>query len=52
MVEAWLITPRIGTSVFIISGITGDVPMLYHSRGVIPFVVPMMGTVSILIASP
>ena len=52
MTEMALITPPIGMNVFIISGMTKDIPMYTIFRGVIPFVIAMMVGVALLIAFP
>ena len=52
MTEMALITPPIGMNVFIISGMTEDIPMYTIFHGVIPFVFAMMVGVAILIAFP
>jgi tripartite ATP-independent transporter DctM subunit len=52
MTEMALITPPIGMNVFIISGMTKDIPMYTIFRGVIPFVLAMIIGVGLLVAFP
>lgn len=52
MTEMALITPPIGVTVFVISGMAPDVPMYTIFRGIIPFVITMMVCVAILVAFP
>lgn len=52
MCELALITPPIGMNVFVISGMTEDVPMHTIFRGVWPFVLALIATEAILIAFP
>jgi len=52
MCEMALITPPIGMNVFIISGMTDDVPVYTIFKGVWPFVLALIVTEAILIAFP
>ncbi len=52
MCEMALITPPIGMNVFIISGMTDDIPMYTIFKGVWPFVLALTVTEIILIAFP
>jgi TRAP-type C4-dicarboxylate transport system permease large subunit len=52
MCEMALITPPIGMNVFVISGISEDVPMHTIFKGVWPFVLALIVTEAILIAFP
>ena len=52
VMEMSLITPPVGINVFIISGITKDVPMYVIFRGIIPFWIAMLVCVILLIVFP
>jgi tripartite ATP-independent transporter DctM subunit len=52
VVELGLITPPIGMNVFVIKGITKDVPLETIFRGVTPFIVAQIILILILIAVP
>jgi tripartite ATP-independent transporter DctM subunit len=52
VVELGLITPPIGMNVFVIKGITKDVPLETIFRGVTPFIVAQIILILILIAFP
>ena len=52
VVELGLITPPIGMNVFVIKGITKDVPLETIFRGVTPFIIAQIILISILIAFP
>ena len=52
VMEMSLITPPVGINVFIISGITKDVPMYVIFRGIIPFWCAMLVCVILLILFP
>ena len=52
VMEMSLITPPVGINVFIISGITKDVPMYVIFRGIIPFWFAMLVCVILLILFP
>ena len=47
-----LITPPVGMSCYVISGIAKDVPLMTIFRGSIPFVVPFLLTIIILAIFP
>jgi C4-dicarboxylate transporter, DctM subunit len=50
--EMAMITPPVGMNVYVISGITRDVPMATVFRGILPFTVTMMVFIVILCAFP
>ena len=52
VVELGLITPPIGMNVFVIKGITKDVPLETIFRGVTPFIIAQIILILILIAVP
>ena len=52
VVELGLITPPIGMNVFVIKGITKDVPLETIFRGVTPFIIAQIILILILIAFP
>jgi TRAP-type C4-dicarboxylate transport system permease large subunit len=52
VVELGLITPPIGMNVFVIKGITKDVPLETIFRGVTPFIIAQAVLIAILIAFP
>jgi tripartite ATP-independent transporter DctM subunit len=52
VVELGLITPPIGMNVFVIKGITKDVPLETIFRGVTPFIIAQIVLILILIAFP
>ena len=52
VVELGLITPPIGMNVFVIRGITKDVPLETIFRGVTPFIIAQIILILILIAFP
>jgi C4-dicarboxylate transporter, DctM subunit len=52
MAEMGLITPPIGLNVFIIAGIATDVPMSTVFRGVMPFVIPMIVCIALIMIFP
>lgn len=52
VVELGLITPPIGMNVFVIKGITKDVPLETIFRGVTPFIIAQIFLIAILIAFP
>ena len=52
VVELGLITPPIGMNVFVIKGITKDVPLETIFRGVTPFIIAQIILIGILIAFP
>ncbi len=52
MMEMGMITPPIGMNVFVLKGISRDIPMSIIFQGALPFVISMAVCVSILIAFP
>jgi tripartite ATP-independent transporter DctM subunit len=52
VVEFGLITPPIGMNVFVIKGITKDIPLETIFRGVTPFIIAQIILIGILIAFP
>jgi TRAP-type C4-dicarboxylate transport system permease large subunit len=52
VVELGLITPPIGMNVFVIKGITKDVPLETIFRGVTPFIIAQIVLIAILVAFP
>ena len=52
VMEMSLITPPVGINVFIISGITKDIPMYVIFRGIIPFWIAMLVCVILLVIFP
>ncbi|MBN1643288.1 MAG: TRAP transporter large permease, partial [Dehalococcoidales bacterium] len=52
MAEMGLITPPVGMNVYIIAGIATDVPMSTVFRGVLPFVIPMIVCLALLLIFP
>ena len=52
MVEVGSITPPVGISVYIITGIAKDVPLEVAFRGILPFLLAFAVCVAILIAFP
>ncbi|MBN1459247.1 MAG: TRAP transporter large permease [Armatimonadetes bacterium] len=50
--EMGLITPPIGMNVFIIAGVAPDVPMSTIFRGIVPFLIPMVFLLALLIVFP
>jgi len=52
MVEIASVTPPIGLGVFVISGMARDVPMYTVFRGIVPFLLPMMVCVVLVLAFP
>ena len=52
VVELGLITPPIGMNVFVIKGITKDIPLETIFRGVTPFIIAQIILIAILVAFP
>jgi C4-dicarboxylate transporter, DctM subunit len=52
VVELGLITPPIGMNVFVIRGITRDVPLATIFRGVTPFIITQIVLIAIIVAFP
>ena len=52
IMEMGLITPPVGMNVFVIKGVTKDVPMDVIFRGVIPFIVALIAAVGLVIIFP
>ncbi len=52
VVELGLITPPIGMNVFVIKGITKDIPLETIFRGVTPFIIAQIVLIAILVAFP
>lgn len=50
--ETSLITPPVGVSVFMISGVVRDVPMYTIFRGILPFFMGMLVCLILLILIP
>lgn len=50
--EVGMITPPVGLTVFVISGIAGDVPMHHIFRGIVPFLIADLVVVAIVVAFP
>jgi C4-dicarboxylate transporter DctM subunit len=50
--EMAMITPPVGMNVYVISGITRDVPMATVFRGIMPFAITMLVFIGILMAVP
>ncbi len=51
-VEMGLITPPIGVNVFVIGGVAPDVPLSEIFRGIVPFLIPMILLVALLVIFP
>jgi C4-dicarboxylate transporter, DctM subunit len=52
MTEIGLVTPPIGTNVFILKSIVPEIPMSVMFRGIFPFVVAELGMVGLLVIFP
>lgn len=47
-----VITPPVGVNAYVIKGISPETPLKTIFKGILPFLVPMMATIAILIAFP
>jgi tripartite ATP-independent transporter DctM subunit len=50
--EMGMILPPIGINVFVIAGVAKDVPMYTIYRGILPFIIPMLVTIGLLMIFP
>lgn len=50
--EMGMILPPVGINVFVIAGVAKDVPMYTIYRGILPFVIPMLITIGLLMIFP
>jgi len=50
--EMGVITPPVGTNVFVIKGVAGDIPLENIFKGIIPFLVALLVCTAIIVAFP
>ena len=50
--EMGVITPPVGTNVFVIKGVAGDIPLENIFKGIFPFLVALLVCAAIIVAFP